>query len=68
MRTSEGRDTFRRYYECAIDVPGPETATIGKVARDNGLYLVAGVIERSGGTLYCTVLFFAPGLVDYILA
>lgn len=60
VRTSEGRDTFRRYYECAIDVPGPETALIGKVARDNGLYLVTGVIERNGGTLYCTVLFFAP--------
>jgi nitrilase len=24
------------------------------------VYLVIGVIERDGGTLYCTVLFFAP--------
>src|SRR6266849_4963597 len=30
------------------------------VARDNKIYLVVGVIERDGGTLYCTVLFFAP--------
>ena len=25
-----------------------------------GIFLVIGVIERDGGTLYCTVLFFAP--------
>lgn len=60
IRTAEGRDEFRRYYESAIDVPGPETALIGKAARDNCMYLVTGVIERSGGTLYCTVLFFGP--------
>ena len=24
------------------------------------MWLVIGVIERGGGTLYCTVLFFAP--------
>jgi predicted amidohydrolase len=24
------------------------------------LFLVVGVIERDGGTLYCTVLFFSP--------
>ncbi len=24
------------------------------------MYLVIGVIEREGGTLYCTVVFFAP--------
>lgn len=60
IRTAEGREEFRRYYEGAIDVPGPETTAIGKTARDNGVYLVAGVIERSGGTLYCTVLFFSP--------
>jgi nitrilase len=25
------------------------------------VYLVVGVIERDGGTLYCTALFFGPG-------
>ena len=33
---------------------------IGPSARDDGLHLVVGVIERDGGTLYCTVLFFGP--------
>ncbi len=59
-RTPEGRKHFRRYYENAIDVPGPATLRLGEAARANGAWLVAGVIERDGGTLYCTVLFFGP--------
>jgi nitrilase len=60
IRTPEGREWFGRYFAGAIDVPGPETQRIGGVARDHGLHLVVGVIERSGGTLYCTILFFDP--------
>src|SRR5215213_8923860 len=58
-RTPEGRKLFRRYFETAIDVPGPETARIGEAARSIGAWVVMGVIERVGGTLYCTALFFA---------
>ena len=57
-RSPEGREWFRRYFESAIGVPGPETAEIGVAAREAGMHLVVGVIERDGGTLYCTVLFF----------
>lgn len=60
MRSPEGREQFRSYFDSAIDVPGPATQAIGKAARAANLYLVVGVIERDGGTLYCTVLFFAP--------
>src|SRR6185312_5557211 len=60
-RTAEGRDLFRRYWESAIDVPGPSTLAIGAAARTAGAYLVIGVIEREGGTLYCSVLFYDPG-------
>ncbi len=59
-RSAEGREQFRRYWESAIDVPGPAVARLGEIARDCNLHLVIGVIERDGGTLYCTVLFFAP--------
>jgi nitrilase len=59
-RTTEGRKLFRRYFEDAIDVPGPATARLGEAARTHGLWLTIGVIERAGGTLYCTVLFFSP--------
>jgi len=30
------------------------------MARAHAVWLVIGVIERDGGTLYCTVLFFGP--------
>ena len=57
-RTPEGRDEFRRYFDAAIPVPGPETARLGRAARNANLFLTAGVVERDGGTLYCTALFF----------
>jgi nitrilase len=60
LRQPKGREDFRRYYESALDVPGRDCDTLGAAAREAGVYLVIGVIERQGGTLYCTVLFFAP--------
>jgi nitrilase len=59
-RTLEGRALFRRYYENAIDVPGPATERLGEAARQHNVWLVVGVIEREGGTVYCTALFFSP--------
>ena len=59
-RTPAGREDFRRYYDSAVDVPGPDARRLGEIAGDNAVHLVIGVIEREGGTLYCTVLFFAP--------
>jgi len=60
IRTSEGRDEFRRYFESAVKVPGPATEWIGSVAREYSLHLVVGVVERDGGTLFCSVLTFGP--------
>lgn len=59
-RTDAGRDDFARYHVSAILVPGPETTAIGEIAAAHAMMLVVGVIERDGGTLYCTVLFFGP--------
>lgn len=59
-RRPEGRDWFARYFDAAIQMPGPETAAIGKACAKARLYAVIGVIERDGGTLYCTAAFFAP--------
>jgi predicted amidohydrolase len=59
-RSAEGRTWFRRYWESSIDVPGPETDRLGAIARETSSHLVIGVTERGCGTLYCTVLFFAP--------
>ncbi len=60
-RTFEGREEFRAYYEHAIEVPGEETRAIAQACREAGTFATIGVIERDGGTLYCTVLFFGPG-------
>jgi nitrilase len=59
-RTREGRELFRRYHASSLDVPGKWVDWLGRVAKDCRAYLVIGVIERDGGTLYCTVLHFAP--------
>jgi nitrilase len=60
MRSPEGREEFRRYFDSAVAVPGPATDLLGAAARDHRLHLVVGVVEREGGTLYCTALFFGP--------
>ena len=59
-RTDEGREDFRRYWDSSVDVPGPAVDRLARTARAHDIYLVIGVVEREGGTLYCTVLFFAP--------
>ena len=59
-RTDAGRRDFQRYWESSVDVPGPAVDALAKTARTHDIHLVVGVVERDGGTLYCTVLFFAP--------
>jgi len=60
-KTPEGREEFRQYFDSAIDVPGSETQLIAEAAGHLNVHIVVGVIERDGGTLYCTALFFSPG-------
>lgn len=59
-RSEQGRSEFHRYWESSVQVPGPAVDSLGEVARINGIFLIIGVVERDGGTLYCSVLFFAP--------
>jgi nitrilase len=59
-RTDAGRELFRRYFAAAISCPGPETETLAAWSRELDLHIVIGVIEREGGTLYCTTLLFTP--------
>ncbi|UIK01768.1 carbon-nitrogen hydrolase family protein (plasmid) [Rhizobium leguminosarum] len=58
-RTLEGRDLFRAYWESASELPGPTSDRLSEIARKNGVNLVIGIIERDGGTLYCTVAHFS---------
>jgi len=57
-RTPEGREQYRMYWNSAVDVPGPAVDRLAGIARKNRVHLVIGVVERDGGTLYCSVLFF----------
>ena len=56
-RSPEGRDWFRRYFEAAITIPGPETEALCELAKSANMVLAIGIIEREGSTLYCSVLF-----------
>lgn len=59
-RTDEGREHFRRYFQAAVQCPGPETEMLASWAKELSLHLVIGVVERAGGTLYCSSLLFSP--------
>lgn len=63
-RSEAGRRTWERYWSSAIAVPGPEVEEMGAAAREAGVHLCVGVIERdttySGGTLFCTLLYIGP--------
>ncbi|HJW21182.1 MAG TPA: nitrilase-related carbon-nitrogen hydrolase [Candidatus Limnocylindrales bacterium] len=59
-RSLAGREWFRRYHAGAVDVPGPAVDRLAGIARANDAHLVVGVIERDGGTLYCTALLLGP--------
>ncbi len=58
-RSDEGREWFARYFQDAIEVPGRETSRFAELAKDFGADIILGVIERDGGTLYCTALCFS---------
>ncbi len=61
-RTDGGKEDFARYFENSIVIPGPDIDRLSKIAKENNLYLIIGVIERDeiGSTLYCSILYFDP--------
>lgn len=56
-RTDYGREMFRRYWESAVEIPGADMERLCIAAERASTEVVIGVIERDGGTLYCTVVF-----------
>ncbi|HWV35389.1 MAG TPA: carbon-nitrogen hydrolase family protein [Thermomicrobiales bacterium] len=59
-RLPEGRTQFADYANRAITIPGPEIDALAGLARRTGAFIVCGVIERAGSTLYCTAVFIDP--------
>ncbi|WP_250866765.1 carbon-nitrogen hydrolase family protein [Caballeronia sp. INSB1] len=66
-RTDEGRALFKRYLDGAVEVKGPEIALLSEVSAETGVHIVVGIIERVGGTLYCTGVTISPekGVAGY---
>ena len=63
-RDEQGRKLWQKYWENAVELPGDATFKLGKAIKEAGVYAAIGVIERdtqtSGGTLYCTIVYFGP--------
>ena len=55
-RTLEGRKEFLQYYNSSLDFNSSEYKKLLNIAKKNKVFLVIGVIEKSSGTLYCTIL------------
>lgn len=51
---------FAELYENSIELPSAEADAIGDAARQAGTWVVLGVNERDGGTIYNTQAYFAP--------
>lgn len=56
-RSAQGREVFRRYVDAAVTLPGPEVDSLAELAAELDVDIVIGVIEREGGTLYCSSVF-----------
>ncbi len=53
--------TSKTYAEVSEPIPGPTTRTLGALAKKMHSYLVAGLIERDGATIYNTAVLVGRG-------
>jgi nitrilase len=54
------REWYARWYDQAVDIPGPACDALGAIAREHECYLAIPVNERDGGTVYNTICYFGP--------
>ena len=50
----------KKYVECAEPVPGPSTEYFGTLAKQDNLYIVAGLLEREGHLVYNVAALIGP--------
>lgn len=54
------KEAFARLVASAVVVPGPHVEKLGAAAQRAKAYVVIGVHELGGSTIYCSQLFFGP--------
>lgn len=59
-RSDPGRQLYERYVRAAVTLDGGEVEQLEIAANEHGVFVVIGVIERLGHTLYCTALMIDP--------
>lgn len=52
--------TPKSYAECAEPIPGPSTDYFGGLARQHGLYLVVGLVERDAHLVFNVAVLLGP--------
>ena len=55
-----GNEFFAELYANSVEIPSPTTASLCEAAKQAGAYVVMGMNEREGGTLYITQLLIDP--------
>jgi len=62
MGSIEGRklvlDAYTVLYKNSVEIPSNDTEKLGRAVKKAGSYVVIGVNERDGGTLYNTIIYF----------
>jgi len=54
------REWYARWYDQAVDIPGPACSALGAIAKEHECFLAIPVNERAGGTVYNTICYFGP--------
>jgi nitrilase len=58
--SGENRAWYARWFDQAVDIPGPACDALGAISREHSCYLAIPVNERDGGTVYNTLCYFGP--------
>ena len=61
-RTEAGRDSWLDYWQNSVDLQSETLLPIQEAVKKAGIFVALGVTEREavGGSLYCSLLYFAP--------
>jgi nitrilase len=58
-RSPQGRLQYRVYSDHCVEIPSAAIDSLASIAGKHAMYLVVGIVERDGGTLYCTAVFIS---------